>query len=227
MLHDEAGSNVVWSGVFDWGDWDGGEGRGRPRRHDRRAPLPPLQLDAARVRRARSSSTSAAPASGRSTATTRCPGIGAIWMAPGAAGAARQAPLRHAGHRRRLREQDLPAPAATSCSACSRGSSSRPIQWTEWRTDQHTANAHGNERWFHDVEVAVKADGTMLGFRRQGARRLRRLPPLRAARLHHLGAGDARLLPLAEHPRRLHAGDDEQVAGARRTAATRGCSTSG
>ena len=37
--------------------------------------------------------------------------------------------------------------------------------------------------------------------------------PLRAARRRHLGAGHARLLPLAEHPRRLHAGDDEQGAG--------------
>ena len=41
----------------------------------------------------------------------------------------------------------------------------RPVQWTEWRTDQHMANSHGNERWFQDVEVAVKADGTLLGFR--------------------------------------------------------------
>src|SRR5918996_1830257 len=41
----------------------------------------------------------------------------------------------------------------------------RPVQWTEWRTDQHTGNSHGNERVFLDVEVPVKADGTMLGFR--------------------------------------------------------------
>ena len=40
----------------------------------------------------------------------------------------------------------------------------RPVQWTEWRTDQHTANTHGNERTFLDVTVPVKADGTMLGF---------------------------------------------------------------
>ena len=32
-------------------------------------------------------------------------------------------------------------------------------------TDQHTANAHGNERTFLDVEVAVQADGTMTGFK--------------------------------------------------------------
>ena len=25
--------------------------------------------------------------------------------------------------------------------------------------------SHGNERWFHDIEVAVKNDGTLLGFR--------------------------------------------------------------
>ena len=37
----------------------------------------------------------------------------------------------------------------------------------EWRTDQHTANAHGNERTFLDVEVAVKADGTLTRVQRQ------------------------------------------------------------
>src|SRR5918997_1007338 len=41
----------------------------------------------------------------------------------------------------------------------------RPVQWTEWRTDFHLTMSHGNERWFHDTEVAVKADGTLLGFR--------------------------------------------------------------
>ena len=41
----------------------------------------------------------------------------------------------------------------------------RPVQWTEARTDFHQSMSHGNERWFQDVEVAVKADGEMLGFR--------------------------------------------------------------
>src|SRR5438552_13330914 len=41
----------------------------------------------------------------------------------------------------------------------------RPMHWQEWRTDQHTANAHGNERWFRDIEVAVQNDGTLLGFK--------------------------------------------------------------
>jgi 2-furoyl-CoA dehydrogenase large subunit len=41
----------------------------------------------------------------------------------------------------------------------------RPVQWTEWRTDFHQSMSHGNERWFLDTEVAVRADGTMTGFR--------------------------------------------------------------
>ena len=41
----------------------------------------------------------------------------------------------------------------------------RPVQWTEWRTEFHLSMSHGNERWFQDTEVAVKADGTLLGFR--------------------------------------------------------------
>jgi CO/xanthine dehydrogenase Mo-binding subunit len=41
----------------------------------------------------------------------------------------------------------------------------RAVQWTEWRTDFHMSMSHGNERWFQDTEVAVKNDGTLLGFR--------------------------------------------------------------
>src|SRR5438093_2726162 len=41
----------------------------------------------------------------------------------------------------------------------------RPIHGQEWRPDQHTANTHGNERWFRNIGVAVQSDGTMLGFK--------------------------------------------------------------
>src|SRR3989304_6433013 len=41
----------------------------------------------------------------------------------------------------------------------------RPVQWTEWRTEFHQSMSHGNERWFHDVEVAVQTDGTMTALR--------------------------------------------------------------
>ena len=43
--------NLVWEGVYEWGDVDARIRRGRPDRDDLRAPLRPLQLDAARVRR--------------------------------------------------------------------------------------------------------------------------------------------------------------------------------
>jgi len=39
----------------------------------------------------------------------------------------------------------------------------RPIRWTETRTEQHYAGGHGNERWFHNVRMAVQSDGTVLG----------------------------------------------------------------
>jgi 2-furoyl-CoA dehydrogenase large subunit len=41
----------------------------------------------------------------------------------------------------------------------------RAVQWTEYRTDQHVGNSHGNERTFLDIEVAVRSDGTLLGLR--------------------------------------------------------------
>ena len=86
------------------------------------------------------------------------PGIGAIWMGPA---------LRTGIDKLRFVTadigggfgQDLSAPAVRR-PLPARAEARRPVQWTEWRTDQHTANAHGNERTFLDVEVAVQADGT-------------------------------------------------------------------
>ena len=164
ILHEEAARTSSGPGLFEWGDFDAALAEADHVVRIERAALRPLLLDAARVQRARSSSTSGdrpvddllQPPDARG----RCDLDGA-----GAAGRHRQAPLRHAGHRRRLRQQDLPAPPARWPAACSRASSGRPVQWTEWRTDQHMANSHGNERTFLDVEVPVKADGTLLGFK--------------------------------------------------------------
>ena len=102
------------------------------------------------------------------TCNHQMPGVGAIWMAPA---------LRAGIDKLRFVTHDIgggfgnkiclhPQYVVLCLLARKLG---RPVQWTEWRTDQHTANAHGNERWFLDVEVGVKADGTMTGL--QGARR--------------------------------------------------------
>jgi CO/xanthine dehydrogenase Mo-binding subunit len=37
------------------------------------------------------------------------------------------------------------------------------MRWTETRTEHHWMGGHGNERWFHNVKMAVQADGTVLG----------------------------------------------------------------
>ena len=140
------------------------------------------------------------------------PGVGAIWMAPA---------LRTGIDKLRFVTHDIgggfgnkiclhPQYVVLCLLARKLG---RPVQWTEWRTDQHTANAHGNERTFLDVEVAVKADGEMTGFKVKALDDCGAFPRYEPLGLHHLGAGDAGALRLAEHPGRLHPGLYEQVAG--------------
>src|SRR4249919_3854648 len=163
VLHDDAGSNVVWSGVFDWGDVDAALAEADhvvkiDKLHFHRFSSTPLECAGALVEYDK----------GTSEWTLHCnhqmPGVGAIWMAPA---------LRVGIDKLRFVTQDIgggfgnkiclhPQYVVLCLLARKLG---RPVQWTEWRTDQHTANAHGNERWFLDVEVGVMADGTMTGFK--------------------------------------------------------------
>ena len=163
VLHDEAGSNVVWSGVFEWGDVDTALAEADhvvkiDRLHFHRFSSTPLECAGALVEYDK----------GTEEWTLHCnhqmPGVGAIWMAPA---------LRTGIDKLRFVTQDIgggfgnkiclhPQYVVLCLLARKLG---RPVQWTEWRTDQHTANAHGNERTFLDVEVAVKADGEMTGFK--------------------------------------------------------------
>src|SRR5215218_9269472 len=163
ILHDDAGSNVVWQGVFDWGDYEGAVAEGDhvvkiERLHFDRFSSTPLECSGVLCEYNRGT--------GQWTmyGNHQMPGIGAIWMAPA---------LRTGIDKLRFVSQDIGGafgnkiclhPQYVACCLLAR-KLNRPVQWTEWRTDQHTANAHGNERWFQDVEVAVKADGTLLGFR--------------------------------------------------------------
>ena len=162
-MHDDAGTNVVWSGVFDWGDWEAAKAEADrivtiKELHFHRFSSTPLECSgrARRVREAR-------PGSGRSTATTRCPASARSgWRprsAPGSTSSASSPSDIGGGFGNKI---CLHPYYVTLCLLSRK--LNRPVNWTEWRTDQHTANAHGNERWFHDVEVAVKDDGTMLGF---------------------------------------------------------------
>jgi CO/xanthine dehydrogenase Mo-binding subunit len=162
VLHEEAGTNVVWEGVFDWGDWEAAKAGADhvvtiSELHFDRFSSTPLECSGCLVEYNR----------GTQQWTMHCnhqmPGVGAIWMAPA---------LRCGIDKLRFITQDIGGafgnkiclhPYFVACCLLAR-KLNRPVQWTEWRTDQHLANAHGNERWFQDVEVAVKADGTLLGF---------------------------------------------------------------
>src|SRR5437764_2057247 len=163
VLHEEAGSNVVWEGTFDWGDYEGAAAEADhvvkiKELHFDRFSSTPLECSGCLVEFNR----------GTGQWTMYCnhqmPGIGAIWMAHA---------LRVGTDKLRFVTQDIGGafgnkiclhPYFVACCLLAR-KLKRPVQWTEWRTDQHTANAHGNERWFEDTEVAVKADGTLLGFK--------------------------------------------------------------
>ncbi|TML67419.1 MAG: xanthine dehydrogenase family protein [Actinobacteria bacterium] len=162
VLHDDAGTNVVWSGVFDWGDWEQAKAEADhvvtiKKLHFHRFSSTPLECSGALVEYDK----------GTIEWTIHCnhqmPGVGAIWMAPA---------LRTGLDKLRFVTGDIgggfgnkiclhPQFVVLCLMARKLG---RPVQWTEWRTDQHTANAHGNERTFLDVEVAVRADGTLTGF---------------------------------------------------------------
>ena len=211
MLHPDAGTNLVWEGVYEWGSWDDAGRGGGPDRDDPGAPLRPLQLHPARVRR---------------RARRVQPGHRAVddllqQPVPGLRGD-------HDGPRARARgldkmrfvTQDIGGgfgnkitshPQLVAICLLAR-KLNRAIQWTEWRTEFHLTMSHGNERWFQrdrDRGQERRHDARLPD---EGARRRRRVHALRAARRRHLGAGHARRLPLEERPARLHAGRDEQGA---------------
>ena len=162
IIHEEAGTNVVWSGLFEWGDYEAALAEADKvvrieRLHFDRFSSTPLEGSGCLVEYER--------ATGQWTifCNHQMPGVGAIWMGPA---------LRVGLDKLRFVTHDIGGgfgnkiclhPQFVACCLLAR-KLKRPVQWTEWRTDQHTANSHGNERVFLDVEVPVKSDGTMLGF---------------------------------------------------------------
>ena len=209
-IHPDAGTNLVWEGVYEWGSWDDAVVGGRPDREDLRAALRPLQLDAARVRR-RARRVQPRHRAVDDLQQQPVPGLRGDHDGARDPLRDRQAPLRHAGHRRRLRQQDHLAPAARRVLPARAQAEPRdPVDRVAHRVPpldvarqralvpRHRGRGQGRRH------AARLPD--------EGARRRRRVHALRAARRRDLGAGDARHVPLAEHPARLHAGRDEQGA---------------
>jgi CO/xanthine dehydrogenase Mo-binding subunit len=163
VLHDEVGSNVIWNGHFDYGDFDAALAEADKvvkidRLHFHRFSSTPLETSGALVEYNRGT--------GQWTihSNNQFPGFAVIMMGPA---------LRVGMDKLRFVSQDIGGGFGNKIcthvqlvALCLLARKlKRPVNWTEWRTDQHMGNSHGNERVFLDVEVPVKADGTMLGFR--------------------------------------------------------------
>ena len=163
VLHEECGGNLAWSGVYEWGDLEAAFAEADhvvriSELHFDRFNSTPLELDAALVEYNRGT--------GQWTiySNNQFPGFAVIMMGPA---------LRVGLDKLRIVTQDIGGgfgnkitshPQLVACCLLAR-KLNRPIQWTEWRTEFHQSMSHGNERWFQDVEVAVRSDGTLLGFR--------------------------------------------------------------
>jgi 2-furoyl-CoA dehydrogenase large subunit len=163
VLHDDAGGNLMWEGVYEWGDLDAAFAEADrivriEELHFHRFNSTPLECDGALVEFNRGT--------GQWTIHTnnQFPGFAAIMMGPA---------MRVGLDKLRFVTQDIGGgfgnkitshPQLVICCLLAR-KLNRPIQWTEWRTDFHLTMSHGNERWFQDTEVAVRSDGTLLGFR--------------------------------------------------------------
>ncbi len=163
VLHPDAGSNLVWEGIYEWGSWDDAVAEADrivkiPELHFDRFNSTPLETDGALVEFNR----------GTGQWTIFCnnqfPGFAAIMMGPA---------MRTGLDKMRFVTQDIGGgfgnkitshPQLVAICLLAR-KLNRAIQWTEWRTEFHMSMSHGNERYFQDAEIAVKDDGTLLGFR--------------------------------------------------------------
>jgi CO/xanthine dehydrogenase Mo-binding subunit len=162
-IHEDAGGNLMWHGVYEWGDLDAAFAEADKvvkidELHFHRFNSTPLECDGALVEYNRGM--------GQWTITTnnQFPGFAIIMMGPA---------MKVGLDKLRFVTQDIGGgfgnkitshPQLVACCLLAR-KLNRPVQWTEWRTDFHLSMSHGNERWFHETEVAVKNDGTLLGFR--------------------------------------------------------------
>jgi 2-furoyl-CoA dehydrogenase large subunit len=163
VIHEDAEGNLMWHGVYEWGDLDAAFAEADKvvkidELHFHRFNSTPLECDGALVEYNRGTD------QWTIHTNNQFPGFAAIMMGPA---------MRTGLDRLRFVTQDIGGgfgnkitshPQLVVCCLLAR-KLNRPIQWTEWRTDFHLTMSHGNERWFHETEVAVKDDGTLLGFR--------------------------------------------------------------
>ena len=163
LLHEAVGSNVVWHGVYDYGDVDWALAEADhvvkiDRLYFHRFSSTPLECNAAVV------NWDGGTGVIDILSNNQMPMFASLVIGPALGVAANQI---------LFRSQDIGGafgikigsyPQITALALLSR-KAGRPAKWTEYRTDHMLSAGHGNERTFVDIEVPVMADGTILGFK--------------------------------------------------------------
>jgi len=161
VVHDQIGSNIAWDGVYDWGDIDEALAGADhvievDELHFHRFSSTPLECSVVTV----------SYDAGTDTFTL----IGGCAM-PQITTLNLAVAMRHPAEKIRIISKDFGGSfglkigiyvPATAVALLAR-KLGRPMRWTETRTEHHWMGGHGNERWFHNVKMAVQADGTVLG----------------------------------------------------------------
>jgi len=162
VLHEDAGVNVTWQGVYDYGDIDSALERADhvveiDELHFHRFTSTPIETNGAVVDYD----------AGSGVWTMHCnnqlPAVSLFWIA-----SALGVPF----SRVQLISKDIGGAFGnkinsyaylTLLAALSR-KARRPVKWTEWRSEQIASGNHSNERTFRDIKVPVMNDGTILGY---------------------------------------------------------------
>ena len=162
VLHEEIGTNVAWTGLYDYGDIDWALAQADhvvriPHMYFHRFSSTPLECNAALVNWDPGTDTIDVKSN------IQMPMFASMYMGPA---------LRIRSDRIRWETQDIGGGFGikittytyiTAIALLSR-KAGRPAKWAETRSEHLMGSGHGNERTFLDIEVPVMADGTILGF---------------------------------------------------------------
>ncbi len=161
ILHEAAGTNVVWRGVFEYGDVEKAFAEATyivriDRLHFHRFSSTPLENNAVIARWDIKDDRI------EFLANNSFPAFAIQFLAP-----ALGIPI----DRIRVQTHDIGGsfgikitnyPYMAICALASRKANGRPVKWVETRTEHMIASAHGNERTFLDTRVALDKEGRIL-----------------------------------------------------------------
>jgi 2-furoyl-CoA dehydrogenase large subunit len=161
VLHEKAGTNVAWHGVYDYGDIDFALEHADhvikiDRLHFHRFSSTPLECNGAVVDWDKGSGVIDVKSN------IQMPMFAAMVIGPSLGVAINKFSFssRDIGGAFGNKIAFYPQIAALALLSKKAG---RPAKWTEYRTEHMLSSTHGNERTFLDIEVPVMADGTILG----------------------------------------------------------------